>query len=230
LDEIIFHENADQIGKYQYHPNGLIKRYEFRFEGKLEEYTDYLYSGNKLNSKKTYQITIDGNYQLIRTDTFAYDASGNIEVVYFDKDGSLETIYSFTWEDEKVTRVDYSSAWTGVFHMNFYEIEYDNLGNASKMTYFNNDAEPVLSFIVEYEYDDNVNPLRGMTELKDCMSRNPNNVRKISQRSNQESPPHSVTEIEYTYNEFGLPQKKVEVTDSYGDISSSTVKFLYRRM
>lgn len=116
LDKIIYHENADQVGIYQYHQNGLIKRYEYHFDNILLYYTDYAYSGDKLSSKKIYEKTIAGDYKLLQQDIYNYEF-GRLKSVYMGD--SQENIFSFTWDGEKITRVDYSYSWNRTLQKSF---------------------------------------------------------------------------------------------------------------
>lgn len=231
LDKIVFHENVDQVGTYQYHSNGLLKKYLYTFNGSEVEYTDYHYNGEKLASRTIYQVDNNGEFDLVRTDVFTYHTDGNLSEMTNSYFGTTEDTYSFSWQNKNVIRIDRTSVSSMGVQKDFYELEYDNQGNVSKAFFYDNNGEvPELGFILEYEYDDKVNPQRDAHEPVIHELRSVNNAIKIIQRQDRDSEPYAVTTRAYTYNSLDLPTEKKEVITLYGSVYEKINKYFYKKI
>lgn len=231
IDEIIFHENVDQVGKYIYNRDGSVKRYEFHFDNKFLEYTDYLYSGNKLITRNYYEKRSDGNFTIFAHDTFAYNSEEQLTQAILNEDSPGEAIYELTWDGSRVSRIDYTTFSSGVAYQSFYTIVYDERGNATTITYFYLDGgQQILNFILECEYDDHVNPLAELSAPYEYLLAGPNNVIRQTQRSSVDDVPYAIHDIEYDYNELDMPVQKNEQINLHGDISNIQVKYLYKKI
>ena len=237
LDKIVYHENVDQVGQFKYYSNGTIQQYQYYFDNKQKEYTNYLYKNGRLVRKEFYsQLNnpIESPYILTNTTLFTYYPTGEIARAYLDRTLSKTTdIYRYTWSNGNAVKVEiiYDSGTTSI-----YEMQYDAKGNVIKRLHFNVDNDvPTLDFVIEYEYDNKINPLFELNEPIDLLTNipkniSPNNVVKSVQRLTEDGEAYSTTEIEYTYNEFDLPMEKIESTNLNGQESQSTVKFFYKRI
>ena len=231
IDKIVYHENVDQIGSFEYNPNGSIRRYNYNFNGAVVQYTDFVYSDGKLSSKVYFEKNGAGAFEIIRRDLFVYDGGGNLSQLTQDKDGASEYVYDFTWTDGRISRVDYTHSSFGENYHSFIENQYDFKGNVQRQMYFDIvDDQSVLSSVVDYEYDDKTNPLVEFAQPNDVVLRSPNNVLKQTQRANPGADAFATHEISYTYNAALLPEQKTEVITLYGDVTESVVKIFYKKI
>lgn len=230
IDKIVFHENADQVGVFKYLKTGRIKTYEYHFDNVLVQYTDYKYDGNNLVAKIYYEITNSGTFEVIAEDSFTYNSDGAIQTAIIDKARPTQASYAFTWANGNLSRIDRSSSSLGAPYHSFSEIVYDAHGNALKETYYNlvNDIAE-LSYLVAYEYDDKINPLREFADPFDVVANSPNNVVKKIQRSTVDSEPYAVTDITYNYDS-DMPILKDEKINLYSDVTEIQTKFFYRKI
>ncbi|MEO7987930.1 MAG: hypothetical protein ABI663_00210 [Chryseolinea sp.] len=237
LDKIVYHENIDQVGQFKYYSNGTIEQYQYYFDSKKIDYTNYLYKNGKLISKEFYTQSsnpVGSPYTLINTALFTYYQTGEIARAYSDGTSPETTdIYKYTWSNGNAVKVEilYGIGTTGI-----YEMQYDTNGNVIKRLHFIVDNDlPTLDFVIEYEYDNKINPLFDLHEPIDLLTNipkniSPNNVVQSVQRLTEDGEAYSTTEIEYTYNEFNLPVEKIESTNLNGQETQSTVKFFYKRI
>jgi hypothetical protein len=239
LDKIVYHENVDQVGQFKYYSHGSIQQYQYYFDNKKIDYTNYLYKNGRLISKEFYtklNNSADSPYVLTNTTLFTYYQTGEIARAYLERTLSETTdVYKYTWRNGNATKVEivYDSTPST---QSIYEMQYDANGNVIKRLHFivDNDV-PTLDFVIEYEYDNKINPLFELHEPIDLLTDtpkniSPNNVVKSVQRLTEDGEAYSTTEIEYTYNEFDLPVEKIEFTNLNGQESESIVKFLYKKI
>ena len=231
LDKIVYHENADQIGVFEYNSNGSIRRYNYNFNGPTVQYTDFVYSDNKLSSKVHFEKNNNGSFDIISRDVFTYANDGKLEQVIKDKDGAAEYVYDFTWSDDQISRVDYRRSSLGVEYHSFIENQYDGNGNVIRQMYFDIvDDQTKLSAVLDLEYDDKTNPLADFADPNDLVLRSPNNVSKKVQRSNPGAEAYATHIITYNYNAAELPEEKTEIATLYGDVTESYVKIFYKKI
>lgn len=239
LDKIVYHENIDQVGQFKYHSNGAIQQYQYYFDNKQIDYTNYLYKNGRLTSKEFYtklNNSVESPYILTNTTLFTYYQTGEIARAYLEQALSETTdVYKYSWSNGNAVKVEiiYDS---GTSVQSIYEMQYDANGNVIKRLHFvvDNDV-PTLDFVIEYEFDNKINPLFELHEPIDLLTDipkniSPNNVVKSVQRLTVDGEAYSTTLIEYTYNKFDLPVEKIESTNLNGQESESTVKFFYKKI
>ena len=231
LDKIVYHENADQIGTFEYNSNGTVRRYNYNFDGTIVQYTDFVYTDGGLSEKIHFEKNSGGSFDIISRDVFVYDNNKMLDQVIKDKDGPLEYVYDFTWADGKATRIDYSYSSLGEDYHSFIENQFDSKGNVTRQMYFNIvDDQTTLSTVVDYEYDNKINPLVIFVDPTDMVLQSPNNLVKKIQRANPGSEPYAVHEITYKYNSAELPEEKTETVTLYGDVTETFVKIFYKKL
>ncbi len=239
LDKVVYHENIDQIGQFKYNSNGTVQRYEYYFDNNKDEYLDYLYSNGKLSAKNYYHKlsnTDNSPYLLTQTQLFTYSPNGEIAKAYLDTE-NVSYVYSFVWSNGEIVKIEVSYHSESSATESTYEMQYDVNGNVIKRLFYtaNEDNTLTLDYIVEYEYDNKINPLFESNDPIDLLSSTPNNISpnnvvKMVQRSSEDSEPYYIEEIEYIYNEFDLPVEKTESIIMDGQESGSTIKFFYKKI
>lgn len=230
VDNIVYHEDADQIGKFVYHADGKIQAYQYYVDDVMVTYDEYIYTNDKLTAKNYFTLTNEG-YKLTDTDTYLYGSDGKLSQYLRLKNKPMETLYTLTWDGDHVVRMDYQYYSIATLIKGYYEIEYDSKGNAVKITaYFFDGDTPLPNYTSEIEYDDKVNPLVDFYEAYDFTLKSPNNVLKITSTNSSTFNVFSTTVYDYEYNEFDLPAMKKETIDSNGDHSEAEHKIFYRKL
>ncbi len=237
LDKIVYHENVDQIGQFKYNSDGKIQQYQDFFNNKQTSYIDYKYSDGSLK-ERDYFSTYSGGDSFIQTQSqlFSYTANGELHKAYVDDSAQdVSEIYTYTWVDGNVSKVEIASQGSSRLEK-FYEMQYDANGNVVKrLFYVLEDDSFILYYILEYEYDNKINPLFALGEPIDLLTSipnniSPNNVIKILQRVNEDKDPYAITEMEYTYNEFDLPVTKKETINLFNQLSETNTKYFYKKI
>lgn len=121
--------------EYEYDENGnRTKISEYDGEGKLIEYTETKYDGERILSESRY----DGNGKLIRRTEDEYDENGKKLKSSVYNNGGLEGYKSYHYnESGRLIKVTACDAYNRI--VNYYEIEYtDEIGNGKTHEYDKN--------------------------------------------------------------------------------------------
>ncbi len=121
--------------EYEFDENGnRTKISEYDGEGKLTEYTETKYDGERILSESRY----DGNGKLIRRTEYEYDENGKKLKSSVYNNGGLESYSSYHYnESGKLVKVTNCDAYSRI--VNYYEIEYtDEIGNGKTYEYDKN--------------------------------------------------------------------------------------------
>jgi hypothetical protein len=234
VDQIVYHENINQIGKYVYNGEGRVIRYEYYFNDNLVEYTVFALDGGKLKSKTTYSLGNDGKYMITSKDLMEYNSSGQLIKMTNSLGDRYVTNYTFTYDADRIGKVAYTSPLgDDQTVVTYFLIEYDANGNAKKQTYHSvSDGSDVLTSTVIYEFDDKLNPRFDINDPYDMFNyndKNRNNVTKIIHKSANDEV-ILTKDITYTYNEDKFPITRTEETVTNGSPSSSIIKFTYKKI
>ncbi len=133
--EIYNNAKLESRTEYEYDENGnRIKTSEYDGDGKLTEYTEAKYDGERILSESRY----DGNGKLIRRTEDEYDENGKKLKSSVYNNGGLEGYKSYHYnESGRLIKVTACDAYNRI--VNYYEIEYtDEYGNGKTHEYDKN--------------------------------------------------------------------------------------------
>ena len=130
--EIYNNAKLESRTEYEYDENGnRTKISEYDGEGKLTEYTEAKYDGERILSESRY----DGNGKLIRRTEDEYDENGKKLKSSVYNNGGLEGYKSYHYDESgRLIKVTACDAYNRI--VNYYEIEYtDENGNGKTYMY-----------------------------------------------------------------------------------------------
>lgn len=247
LEKIVSTTDQGSFNTYFYNENGLPTRREFYVANQLVQYTNYNYTDGQLTSKDYYESLIQA-FSLSRTYGFQYSADRKLIRITIDKGLRKGAFYTLLWEGDKIVRVDfdYVDKWSEVHET--LKMEYNAAGNMNKLSCYENGTpgfDPKLNFVIEYEFDDKVNPLFGVIDPSDFVANlqcrmcpsgaavnnmlSPNNVVRETRTDGNSNTFGRVNHV-YMYDSFDRPSK-MKTDQIIGSMEISTEsKFIYRKL
>jgi hypothetical protein len=203
IDRIDFNDN--ETGIFQYNSDGKISKYEYYIDGEIEYYTDYVYSNGLLVNE---MHNVKGKNGFISfTDTFIYENDKVVEVsnsIYSGK-------YHYEWENERIHKVSF--CLDKDFCLGFEILEYDSKGNIKEVHWYSiENGNERLNYILEFSYDDNINPFQNLANPANLFSgplnyyeASINNISKITKRVNFNFLPYQTITFSNSYYDSGFP-------------------------
>ena len=208
LEQVIYHQNVDQINHYYYNKSGLLTEREYQFNSVIAEKFLFQYTDGQISRIDFYAMKNNTDQTLYHQFYLLYEyASGKII-----KSTNFPEEISYTYEYDSEGRVQKISGPESVTNY-----EYDISGNVIKSdaTYAGNQK---WNFYYEYDTMKNpfqhVDPIYGNSGGVDFISyKCPNNVVKQT-FINEHLDTVYVSEYYYTYNDHHLPVESYELFTS----------------
>lgn len=209
LQQVIYHQNVDQIRTYHYNNQGLLSLREYHFNGKLIEKFSYLYSDGFISRIEYYGIRNNYDMTLYPGEHLVYEYESGKIVKSALIPGGNTVVYLYN-DKGQVTKTSLSS-------QEYTTYEYDDKGNIIKSLVYKGDT---LYWKFFCWYDNMKNPFYQVDPVHDNFSsldlvnyKCQNNVLR-SVFINEKQDTISQSEFIYTYDSNRLPVKSYELYTS----------------